>query len=176
MSVRAIRVETLSAGEAERHLSALAEILADVVAAGASVNFMAPFTHDDAQAYWKTVVPNVAAGRFVLLGAFVDDALVGTVQLHLASQPNQPHRADVAKLLVHRRAQRCGVGRALMTRIETLARERGRSLLTLDTITGGAGESLYQRLGWTRLGIIPGYALFPMGELGDATFFYKHLA
>ena len=176
MSVRAIRVETLSAGEAERHLSALAEILADVVAGGASVNFMAPFTHDDAQAYWKTVVPNVAAGRFVLLGAFVDDALVGTVQLHLASQPNQPHRADVAKLLVHRRAQRQGVASALMTRIEILARERGRSLLTLDTITGGAGESLYQRLGWTRLGIIPGYALFPMGELGDATFFYKHLA
>jgi len=175
MSAASIRIETLSAGDAEHHLSALAEILADVVAGGASVNFMAPFTHDDARAYWKTVVPNVAAGRYFLLGAFVDGALLGTAQLHLAAQPNQSHRADVAKVLVHRRAQRNGIGRALMTRIESLARERGRTLLTLDTITGGAGEKLYQVLGWTRLGVIPGYAFFPMGELGDATFFYKRL-
>ncbi|HET6519840.1 MAG TPA: GNAT family N-acetyltransferase [Geminicoccaceae bacterium] len=168
-------VVALAAPEAGARLRELAAILVDAVEGGASVSFMLPFRHEEALAYWRGLLPAVAAGRTVLLAALIGGAAVGTVQLGLATPPNQPHRADVAKLLVHRRARRRGVGRALMARVEDEARRRGRTLLTLDTLTGGEAERLYLALGYVRAGVIPGYARLPTGPLGDTSIFYKHL-
>lgn len=169
------RLAVLDADAAEPQLDALADILVDAVAGGASVSFMAPFGRDDALAYWRGLLPAVRAGRVVLLGAFLADRLAGTAQLHLATPANQPHRGEVAKLLVHRRARRRGLATALMRRLEDEARARGRTLLTLDTIAGGDAERLYPALGWVRVGVIPGYARFPDGPLGDTVIFYKAL-
>src|SRR5262249_9978171 len=123
----------------------------------------------------RGVAADARAGTVRLLGAFDDDRLVGMVTLRLATPPNQPHRAEVAKLLVHRDARRRGVGRALMLALEELARAARKSLLTLDTVTGAAGERLYAALGWSRVGVIPNYALFPDGRPCDTTVFYKQL-
>ena len=169
------QVEVWSADQAAQHLGALADILVDAVDSGASVSFMSPFTREQAHSFWGSLLPAVRAGRILMLGGFVERALVGTVQLHLSTPPNQPHRAEVAKLLVHRRARRRGVARTLMTRVEELARARGRSLLTFDTLTGSAAEELYLSLGYVRAGIIPGYALLPTGEPASTSIFYKAL-
>jgi GNAT superfamily N-acetyltransferase len=169
-----IEVERLDAPAAYRHLDALARVLADCVEGGASVGYLAPFSESDARHVFEEILPAVAAGSRVLLAAFDGGDLVGTAQLIDAHYPNQPHRADVAKVLVHRSARRTGVGRALMERLELEAVARGRTLLVLDTATGDA-ERLYERLGWTRGGAIPGYALLPDGTECDTTFFYKRL-
>jgi GNAT superfamily N-acetyltransferase len=113
------------------------------------------------------------AGCF--LAAFAEGRLVGTVQVNLALPPNQPHRAEIAKLLVHRSARKRGVAQLLMEHAESEARAAGKTLLVLDTVTGGDGERLYARLGWTKVGVIPGYALFPDGRPCDTTVFWKTL-
>ena len=133
-----------------------------------------PFTIDDANAWWGGVIESVADDRTVLFGAYLDDALVGTVQLGLDVPPNQRHRGDVRKLLVHRDARGRGIGAALMTALETEARPARAVLLTLDTASGSA-ERLYERLGWTRAGVIPRYALLPDGRFCDTTIFWKAL-
>jgi GNAT superfamily N-acetyltransferase len=167
-------VRILSAKEAEWERTALAEVLADCVAGGASVSFMAPFSVEDAHRWWGGAIESVAADRTVLFGAYRDGALFGTVQLGLDVPPNQPHRGDVRKLLVHRRARGLGLGAALMAALETEARRRKLSLLTLDTASPEA-DRLYRRLGYTETGVIPRYALFPDGRFCDTTIFWKAL-
>lgn len=170
------RVAVLDGPAAEAHLQDFADVLIDAVRGGASVSFMLPFGRDDALAYWRRVLDHVAAGEVVLLGASTGDRLDGTVQLHLDTPPNQPHRADVAKLLVHSRARRGGLGRALMAAAEAEALRRGRRLLTLDTLTDNPAARLYDGLGYTRAGAIPGYALMPDGSGPETTVvFWKRL-
>jgi ribosomal protein S18 acetylase RimI-like enzyme len=170
-----ITVRPLAHAEAETHRPALAEILADCVAGGASVSFMWPFTVEDASRWWEGVVASVAEGQTILFGGFVDGALAGTVQLGLDGPCNQRHRGDVKKLLVHRRARGCGLAGRLMAALEDEARTRGLTLLTLDTATGSDAERLYERLGFVRAGIIPNYALWPDGRSCDTTIFWKAL-
>ena len=170
-----IEIRPLDGPEVRAHLDELAAVLADCVAGGASVSYMAPFSHDDARAAFEGVATDVEQGRRVLLAAFTAGKLVGTVQILLALPPNQPHRGEIAKLLVHRSARRKGVAELLMERAEAEARAEGKTLLVLDAVTGGDAERLYERLGWTRVGVIPGYALYPDGRPCDTTVFWKAL-
>lgn len=156
-------------------IDGLADVLIDCVDGGASVSFMHPLTRERAVTFWRRVAEGVAAGRRAVLVAEDADGLCGTVQLVLDLPENQPHRADLAKMLVHRRARRQGLGAALMRAAEDTARACGRTLLVLDTVTGGDAERLYARLGWQRVGVIPGYALFPGGGPCDTTVFYRDL-
>ena len=158
-----------------RELDALAAVLADCVAGGASVSYMDPFSHEDARRAFAGFAAEVEQGRRLLLAAFDDGELVGTVQVILALPPNQPHRAEIAKLLVHRSARGKGVARRLMEHAESEARAEGKTLLVLDTVTGDPAERLYERIGWTRVGVIPGYALYPDGRPCDTTIFWKSL-
>ena len=156
-------------------LDGLAEVLFDCVAGGASVGFMQPLDHARALAFWQKVALGVQRGERALLVAEDEAGIVGTVQLVLDLPENQPHRADLAKMLVHRRGRRHGLGAALMRAAEALARDCGRSLLVLDTVTGGDAERLYARLGWQRCGEIPGFALWPQGGPCGTTVFYRAL-
>lgn len=165
----------LEAEEAKCRLHELSDILIDAVDSGASVSFMLPPTDAEAAAYWHDVLAAVADGRTILLAALLDNRAVGTVQLCLSTPPNQLHRAEVAKLLVHRAARRQGIGRALMERIEEIARRCDRTLLTLDTWTGSVADRLYCSLGYVRAGKIPGYARLSDGSLGETSIFYKQL-
>ena len=160
---------------ADRHLEGLADVLIDCVDGGASVSFMHPLPRTKALEFWRGVADGVAHGERALLLAEDGDGVIGTVQLILHQPENQPHRADLSKMLVHRRARRRGVGAALLRAAEDAARECGKSLLVLDTASDDA-ERLYARLGWQRSGVIPGYALLPHGGLCDTTFFYRILA
>jgi GNAT superfamily N-acetyltransferase len=159
----------------DAQIDGLADVLIDCVEGGASVSFMHPLTRDRAVAFWRRVAEDVAAGPRALLVAEDAQGLCGTVQLMLDLPENQPHRADVAKTLVHRRARRQGVGAALMRAAEAPALECGRTLLVLDAVTGGDAARLYERLGWVRVGEIPGYALMPRGGLCSTTVFYRDL-
>jgi len=170
-----IDIRPLDAEEIRARVGELASVLADCVAGGASVNFMLPFSTADATPFWLSVADAVEAGSRVCLAALVDGIAMGTVQLLFAPQPNQPHRADVAKLLVHRSMRGRGLGRALMQRVEVEAALHGRSLLTLDTALGGDAERLYVRLGWHGAGLIPGYALWPEGGECDTVLFWKRI-
>lgn len=165
------RLRTVSDAEIE----ALATILIDCVEGGASVSFMHPLARDRAVGFWRDVAEHVSAGERALLVA--EDALgiCGTVQLILDLPENQPHRADVAKMLVHRRARRQGLGAALMQAAEATARECGKTLLVLDTVAESTAARLYERLGWTRVGTIPDYALMPDGAPCSATIYYRKL-
>ena len=156
-------------------IAELAEVLVDCVAGGASVSFMPPFQHEDGKAFFTKVAGEVARGETALLVARVSGRIVGTVQLGLALPPNQPHRADIKKLLVHRSARGRGIGMTLMTAAEEAARARGRTLLVLDTALGDNAERLYMRAGWNRVGVIPGYALFPDGSPCDTVVFWKQV-
>lgn len=150
----------------------LAEVLRACVAGGASVSFVEPFSLDDARAYWR----GLAGTNRIVLAARDEGRIVGTASLVLDTPPNQPHRADVAKVLVHPDARRRGLARRLMEEIEAVARRKGRTLLTLDTVTGGAAEPMYASLGYERIGAIPDYALLPDGvRLVSTTLFYKRL-
>jgi GNAT superfamily N-acetyltransferase len=153
----------------------LASVLIDCVEGGASVSFMHPLSRDSAVTFWRRVGQGVAAGERALLVAEDAQGLCGTVQLVLDQPENQPHRADLAKMLVHRRARRQGLGARLIRAAEATARECGRTLLVLDTVTGGEAERLYQRLDWVRVGAIPDYALFPQGGFCSTTVFYRNL-
>ena len=170
MGIHIRRLESVTDADIE----GLAAVLLDCVEGGASVGFMQPFSVDRARAFWRSVAEDARAGRRALLVALDDEGIVGTVHLVLAQPDNQPHRADLCKMLVSRRARRQGVGAALMDAAERVAREEGRSLLVLDTASAEA-ERLYARMGWTRLGVIPGYALLPEGGLCDTTYFYREL-
>jgi GNAT superfamily N-acetyltransferase len=155
---------------------ALAGILIDCVERGASVSFMHPLSREKAEAFWAGVAEAVAQGERILLAAEAEGEIVGTVQVILAEPENQPHRAEVAKMLVHSRARRRGVGERLMRAAEDAARVAGKTLLVLDAVTGGDAERLYARIGWTKVGVIPGYALFPDGRPCDTSYFFKAIA
>lgn len=159
---------------ADTELDGLARVLVDCVEGGASVSFMLPLSQDRALAFWRRVADDVAHGARLLLVAEDEAGIVGTVQLVLEQPENQPHRADISKMLVHRRARRRGIGAALMRAAEAAAREAGKSLLVLDTASGDA-ERLYVRLGWTLAGVIPDYALWPEGGLCDTSVYYRRL-
>jgi len=159
----------------DAHIEQLADVLIDCVEGGASVSFMHPLSRERAVAFWRNVGQGVGAGERALLVAEDGDGLCGTVQLLLEQPENQPHRADVAKMLVHRRARRKGLGAALMQAAEDTARECGKTLLVLDAVTGGDAERLYARLGWQRVGEIPRYALMPNGEPCSTTVFYRNV-
>ena len=175
MSAEAVEIRRLTPAEVREHLDALASVLEDCVAGGASVSYMAPFSHEDACGAFEGFVADAEQGRRVILAAFADGALVGTVQVILAVPPNQPHRGEIAKLLVHRSARKRGIAQLLMAGAEAEARVEGKTLLVLDTVTGDAAERLYERLGWQIVGVIPGYALYPDGRPCDTTVFYKSL-
>lgn len=168
-------VRRLGRDDATVALDALARVLHECVANGASVSFMHPFTLDDARAYFEDVLDEVEAGSRVLLAAYDDGELVGTVQVVHAWPPNQPHRADITKLLVHGGARGRGIGRLLMESAEEAALAGGRTLLVLDTVTGSSADRLYRRLGWTEVGEIPDFALYPDGTPCSTTVFYKRL-
>ena len=170
-----IEIRRLAAAGLREQLDALAGVLHDCVAGGASVSYMAPFSPEDARAAFAGFVAEAEEGRRLILAAFADGELVGTVQVLLALPPNQPHRAEVAKLLVHRSVRGRGVGRRLMEHAEVEARAEGKTLLVLDAVTGGDAARLYDRLGWTTVGVIPGYALYPNGRPCDTTVFWKEL-
>jgi GNAT superfamily N-acetyltransferase len=159
----------------DAQLGELASVLMDCVEGGASVSFMHPLGREAAVAFWSSVARAVASGERALLVAEDSLGICGTAQLVLGLPQNQPHRADVSKVLVHRRARRQGVGAALMRAAEATARDCGRDLLVLDTVTGGEGQRLYERLGWVRVGEVPRFALMPTGEFCSTTFYYRDL-
>jgi GNAT superfamily N-acetyltransferase len=159
----------------DAQIQGLADLLIDSIDGGASVSFMHPLAPVKAQAFWRRVAAGVTAGDRALLVAEDDTGIVGTVQLVLDQPENQPHRADLSKMLVHRRARRQGLGAALMLAAEQMARDCGKTLLVLDTVTGSDAERLYARMGWVRLGVIPNFALLSRGGLWGTTVFYKEL-
>jgi GNAT superfamily N-acetyltransferase len=157
----------------EQAIADLAEVLIDCVDGDSGVSFLHPLSRERAEAFWRQVGREVAAGERALLVAEDESGIVGTVQLHLATPENQPHRADLAKMLVHRRARRQGLGSALLAAAEEIGRASGKTLLVLDTNEGSDAERLYSRHGWVRVGVIPGYSIEPRGGLRGAAFFYK---
>jgi GNAT superfamily N-acetyltransferase len=166
------RIRRATAADAQ----ALTDVLLDCVEGGASVSFMWPLPRGRALAFWEDALAGAGRGeRVVLIAEEADGTPAGTVQVLLDTPDNQPHRGDLAKMLVHRRARRRGLGARLVRAAEDCAREAGRTLLVLDTVTGGDAERLYARLGWRRVGVIPGYALWPEGGLCDTTVFYRLL-
>lgn len=168
-------VRRLEPEELEGAAGALAEILIDAVDAGAGVSFMAPLARDEAEAYWLGLHEALAGKRTLLFVAEVDGRIEGTVQLCRAWAPNQPHRADLAKMLVHRRAWKRGIGRALVEALEAEARRLGITLVTFDTVAGGQADRFYRHLGFTRVGEIPDYAYLPDGVLGGTAVYYRKL-
>jgi GNAT superfamily N-acetyltransferase len=162
----------LDAAAADAAIDELADVLIDCVEGGASVSFMLPFGRDDAAKYFEKVIASVARGETVLVAARLNGRIVGTVQLGLDMPPNQPHRGDIKKLLVHRAARNHGLGAALMARAEQEAKARNRTLLVLDT-AGSEAERLYVRTGWQRVGVVPDYAMWPAGGFCDTIFFWK---
>jgi GNAT superfamily N-acetyltransferase len=171
-----VSIRRVGPNEAMACAEPLADVLIDCVQGGASVSFMWPLPRDKAIAFWRGVAEGVARGERVLLVAEDGEGrLVGTVQMITAMPDNQPHRADIAKMLVHRRARRRGIAQRLMAAIDAEARAEGRTVLVLDTVTGGDAERLYERAGWQRVGVIPQYALMPDGRFCSTTYFYKQL-
>jgi GNAT superfamily N-acetyltransferase len=172
----AFTIRRLHGAEASAAVDALADVLIDCVEGGASVSFMGPLPRERALAFWRSVAEGVARGaRALLVAEDGDGRIVGTVQLILDLPDNQPHRADVAKMLVHRRARRQGIAQQLMDALDAVARAEDRRVLVLDTVTGGDAERLYTRSGWQRVGNVPDYALMPDGTPCGTTFFYKAL-
>ena len=170
MSIRA-----LDAAEAEARLDELSDILVDAVARGASVNFMAGFSHAAGREFWRNQLPGIRNGEKRLFVGDDGERLVATAMLSFAHQPNAPHRAEIGKMLVHSSARRQGLGRRLLMAVEAAAREAGRTLMLLDTETGSAGDLLYRSCGWTEIGRVPDHAFRPDGRLAATTMFYKNL-
>lgn len=160
----------------DREIHALAEVLTDCVEGGASVSFMLPITRTKAESFWREIAVSVDRGeRVVIVAEDASGAIVGTVQLIWAWAENQPHRGEIAKMLVHRQARRQGIGAALLSAAERFALEAGKTLLVLDTASGDA-ERLYARQGWRPVGVIPEYALLPQGGFCSTTIYFKKLA
>ncbi|SFA93659.1 Ribosomal protein S18 acetylase RimI [Rhizobium sp. NFR07] len=168
-------IRILDAGSARAAIPDLCEVLSDCINGGASLGFMLPFVPEDGVAYWNDIADQVEKGGIILGVAEVDGRVVGTVQIGLASKPNQPHRGDLMKLLVHQSARGLGLSRKLTEAVEKEAASRGRTLLVLDTATGSDAEAIYPRLGWQRVGTIPDYALWPQGGFCGTTLFYKRI-
>lgn len=171
-----VTVRRASAQEAVESVEPLADVLIDCVEGGASVSFMLPLARQTAVDFWRGVADGVARDERVLLIAKNSaGTIIGTVQMIVSLPENQPHRADIAKLLVHRSARRRGVAQRLMEAIEQMAQTERKSVLVLDTATGGAAERLYEGAGWQRVGVVPNYALMPDGAFCATTFFYKQV-
>ncbi|WP_434641043.1 GNAT family N-acetyltransferase [Klebsiella sp. I138] len=168
-------LRTLSCNDILDNISSLSDVLTDCVNGGASVSFMLPFSLHTARAFWLRIAQSVAAGERLVLVAENAGQILGTVQLIIDQPENQPHRADVAKLLVHQNARRQGLANALMNYLEQLAREQGKSVLVLDTATGSGAERFYVQCGWEKAGEIPRYALMPDGTMTATSLFYKFL-
>ena len=168
------RVRQLSA-VSEAEIEGLTDVLIDCVEGGASVSFMHPLSRDRAIAFWRRIADGVGRGQRALIIAEDEHGICGTVQLVLEQPENQPHRADLAKMLVHRRARRHGVGAALLRAAEEAAVDCGKTLLVLDTASADA-ERVYERAGWIRVGVIPNYALLPRGGFCDTMMFYRELS
>ncbi|HHS9509501.1 TPA: N-acetyltransferase family protein [Klebsiella quasipneumoniae subsp. quasipneumoniae] len=174
--IASFSLRTLSRDDILHHLPALSDILASCVNGGASVSFMLPFSQQTATTFWQHVANSVAAGERIVLAALdAEERPVGTVQLITSQPENQPHRADVAKLLVHQNARRLGIANALMAELEQTARRVGKTVLVLDTATGSGAEHFYVRCGWEKVGEIPRYALMPDGAMTATSLFYKFL-
>jgi GNAT superfamily N-acetyltransferase len=172
-NIRIRRLDTV----AEEEVAGLCEVLIDCVNGGASVSFMWPMTREKAETFWRNAVHSASQNeRVILVAEDASGKIVGTVQVIWAQPENQPHRGDVAKMLVHRRMRRQGVGAALLTAAEQHARAAGKTVLVLDTVTGGDAERMYARQGWQRCGVIADYALFPDGSYCATTVFSKALA
>lgn len=172
-----ITIRRLSGDEAAGAVDALSAVLLDCVGGGASVGFMQDLSVERARAFWHKVASGVAAGeRALLIAEDAGGQVVGTVQLILALPDNQPHRADVAKMLVRRSARRRGIAQRLLDALDDVARQEGKTVLVLDTVTGGDAERLYARAGWQQVGVVPRYALMPDGAFCSTTFFHKQLA
>jgi GNAT superfamily N-acetyltransferase len=169
-----IEIRLLRGAGGRLHIGPLAEVLLDCIAGGASVSFMASFSRSEAEAFFANALDGVDRGERILLAAFSGSELVGTVQVLLSMPPNQPHRAEIAKLLVHRSARGQGIAQSLMQAAEDASRHAGKTLLVLDTASAAA-EHVYIKMGWTRLGVIPNYALLPDGEPCATTIFWKEL-
>ncbi|WP_051972187.1 GNAT family N-acetyltransferase [Massilia sp. 9096] len=167
-------VRRIDAQEATARIEQLADVLVDCVEGGASVNFMLPMARETALRFWHKTIASLERGERTLLVAEDGHGIVGTVQLVTDTPDNQPHRADVSKLLVHRRARNGGIGRRLMEAVEDAARAQGRTVLVLDT-ANPAAERLYERLGWQRVGAVPDFCLMPDGAMSATTFFTKRL-
>lgn len=167
-------IEELKPPVSDRDIRDLASLLLDAIESGAGVSFMNSLDMQTAERWWRETIAN-AGERAIFVVARDAEGIAGTVQLHAAWAPNQRHRGEIAKMLVHRRARRQGIGAALMADMERRAREAGFTLLTLDTVRGSAAEKLYERSGWTRVGVIPNYALDPNGAPCDTVVFYKDL-
>jgi GNAT superfamily N-acetyltransferase len=165
------RVRTLTDADVEQ----LTDVLIDCVEGGASVSFMLPLTRDRARTFWRRVAREITEGQRLVIVGEDDEGICGTVQLIFDMPENQPHRADLAKMLVHRRARRQGLGAALVRAAEGAARSCGKTLLVLDAVTDGDAARLYERLGWQRAGVIPRYALYPHGGFCDTTYYYRDL-
>ncbi|BCH52863.1 N-acetyltransferase family protein [Agrobacterium vitis] len=168
-------IRLLNASDVHEAIPDLCEILSDCVNGGASVGFMLPFDLESARPFWEGVANAVEAGEILLLVVEHQGRLVGTVQIGLKQPPNQPHRADIKKLLVHRSARGLGLARKLMEAAQLKATRAGKTLIVLDTATGEPAEAIYEKLGWTRAGVVPDYALFPDGRFCDTTIFYKRV-
>ena len=171
-----LTVRRIGPDEAATYAEALADVLVDCVEGGASVSFMLPLSHEKAVAFWRGIAEGVARGeRALLVAEDRDGQVLGTVQLIMSQPDNQPHRADIAKMLVSRKGRRQGIGQRLMAAVEEVARDEGKTVLVLDTVTGGDAERLYERAGWQRVGAVPKYALMPDGAFCGTTFYYKHI-
>lgn len=169
-------IRILSVADAEARREALVDLLFDAVDSGASVNFVQPMTREKSETWWSGALHSHARGERVIFVAEEAGRVLGSVQLMFPGQENQAHRADIGKLLVHTNARRQGLGAALMQAGETEAKRLGRTLLVLDTEAGSSGDRLYERLGWTRFGVVPGYAMMADGSrTADCAFFYKAL-
>jgi len=172
----ALKIARLKPSDVRASADALGDVLKDCVDGGASVSFMADLTRQRASDFWRGVADSAETDGRTVITASDGQGVLGVVQVIPAGMDNQPHRGDVAKMLVHRRGRRQGVGEALLTAAEDAARDLGLTLLTLDTAEGGAGERLYARGGWTRVGVIPDYALMPDGALTGTVLFYKRIS
>ncbi|MGA7813645.1 N-acetyltransferase family protein [Caballeronia sp.] len=171
-----LTVRRIGPDEAAIYAEALADVLVDCVEGGASVSFMLPLSREKALAFWRGVAEGVARGeRALLVAEDRDGQVLGTVQMIMLQPDNQPHRADIAKMLVSRKSRRQGIAQRLMAAAEEVAREEGKTVLVLDTVTGGDAERLYERAGWQRVGAVPKYALMPDGAFCETTFYYKHV-
>jgi GNAT superfamily N-acetyltransferase len=168
-------IRPLDAAATEARLHELASLLLDAVAHGASVNFMAGLTGEEAAGFWRAQLSSLTAGGTRLLVAETGGRIVGTVLLMLAPQPNAPHRAEVGKMLVLSALRRRGIGRRLLAAVEGAALAAGRTLLMLDTETGSAGDRLYRACGWQEVGRVPDHAYRPDGRLAETTIFFKTL-
>lgn len=177
LEMKDVGIAQFSPADLEANLAGLTEILHASVMAGASINFILPYEAADAARFWTDkVLPGLRGGKLVLLVAWVDGRIAGTVQLDCDTPPNQPHRAEIRKLIVHPAFRNRGIARALMAEIEAVAASRGRCLITLDTRTGDKAEPLYTSLGYITVGIVPGYARDVFEDRwDDCTFMYKRL-